>query len=417
MAQLDRPSTSPDLPGTAGLPLPQGTAGTAGTQGTAGTPGTPGLQPPLNPRAPRRPPSSGRPEVDKLLNDLLDELGVETNRDQLYDLLLSVVRLAGGHAERLDLKIANVALKEMRQGFEVFAPYRHVRKVTMFGSARTQPDDPLYTQARDLASRLAGLGWSTVTGAGPGIMAAGLEGAGPEHSFGINIRLPFEQEPNQFIASDPKLVSMKYFFTRKLLLVKESDGYAVLPGGFGTLDETFELLTLLQTGKAMPAPVVLLEQPGGSYWQAWTRFLEEEVATRGLIARHDTDLFLVTDDVSAAADEIVGFYRNYHSLRWVGGRLVIRLLSRPEPQEVAALSEEFADVLVRGSVEILEGPLPAEQLDHPSLARIALAFDRHSYSDLRRLIDALNRLPSAPPAQTGQPSGLAGPSGLGGQSG
>ena len=358
------------------------------------TPPTPPV-PAVGQRAPRQPPSTGRPAIDQLLNRLLDELGVDANRDQLYDMLLSIVRLAEGHAERLDMKIANAALKEMRQGFEVFAPYRDVRKVTMFGSARTQPEDPLYTQARDLASRLAGLGWSTVTGAGPGIMAAGLEGAGPEHSFGINIRLPFEQEPNQFIASDPKLVSMKYFFTRKLLLVKESDGYAVLPGGFGTLDETFELLTLLQTGKAMPAPVVLLDDPGGGYWQAWSGFLEDEVATRGLIASQDTSLFLVTDDVSAAAEEIVGFYHNYHSLRWVGNRLVIRLRHQPEEAEVAALSQEFSEILVRGGIEVLDGPLTPEQLDYPELARIALAFDRHSYADLRRLIDALNRLPSA----------------------
>ena len=177
-----------------------------------------------------------------------------------------------------------------REGFEVFAPYRDVRKITMFGSARTLPTDPLYAQARDLASLLASMGWSTVTGAGPGIMAAGLEGAGPEHAFGINIRLPFEQEANQFISSDPKLVSMKYFFTRKLLLVKESDGYAVLPGGYGTLDEAFELLTLLQTGKAEPSPVVLLEVPGGSYWQAWEHFVTEEVEARGLISVSYTHL-------------------------------------------------------------------------------------------------------------------------------
>ena len=239
------------------------------------------------------------------------------------------MRVAQDRLDRLDLKIANAALREIVEGFEVFAPYRSVRKITMFGSARTLPTDPLYAQARDLAYRLAGLGWSTVTGAGPGIMAAGLEGAGPEHSFGINIRLPFEQMANQFISSDPKLVSMKYFFTRKLLLVKESDGYAVLPGGFGTLDESFELLTLLQTGKAQPAPVVLLEVPGGSYWHAWERFVTEEVTARGLIEPEDTSLYLITDDVLQAAGEVLGFYRNYHSLRWVGDRLVIRLKAPP----------------------------------------------------------------------------------------
>ena len=155
-------------------------------------------------------------------------------------------------------------------------------------------------------------------------MAAGLEGAGPEHSFGINIRLPFEQDANQFISSDPKLVSMKYFFTRKLLLVKESNGYAVLPGGFGTLDEAFELLTLLQTGKAQPSPVVLLEVPEGSYWHAWERFVSEEVAARGLVGPQDASLYLITDDVGQAVAEILGFYRNYHSLRWVGDRFVFQ---------------------------------------------------------------------------------------------
>ena len=330
---------------------------------------------------------------------------MSANRDQLRELLVSVARLALGHPDRLDLKIANAALREMSEGFEVFAPYRNVRKITMFGSARTAPTDPLYAQARDLASTLAKLGWSTVTGAGPGIMAAGLEGAGPEHSFGINIRLPLEQQPNQFISSDPKLVSMKYFFTRKLLLVKESHGYAALPGGFGTLDESFELLTLLQTGKAPPAPVVLLEVPGDSYWQAWQRFLRSEVETRGFISARDSNLYLVTDDVMEAAGEIVGFYRNYHSLRWVGDRLVIRLLAAPTADEVSALGEEFAGICLQGMLELLPGPLPAEarEDDFPDLPRVALAFDRLSYAQLRALIDALNCAPSAPPAPAGLP--------------
>jgi uncharacterized protein (TIGR00730 family) len=352
---------------------------------------------PVTPRGARS--RTGRPEIDRRLTDLLDAVGATTNRDQLMELLATVVRMANDRSERLDLKIANAALREMQEGFEVFAPYRHVRKVTMFGSARTLPSDPLYAAARDLAALLASQGWSTVTGAGPGIMAAGLEGAGPDHAFGINIRLPFEQAANEFIVADPKLVSMKYFFTRKLLLIKESWGYVVLPGGFGTLDEAFELLTLLQTGKAEPAPVVFLELPGGTYWRAWDEFLTQEVEPRRLISASDRVLYRVAEGVEEAAEEIMGFYRNYHSLRWVDDTLVLRLESRPTPGEVAVLSEEFADI-VDGPIEILDAALPAERNsdDFPWMPRLALRFDRMSYARLRRLIDAVNRLPSAPPA-------------------
>ena len=332
------------------------------------------------------------------LRQLLDGVGATYNRDQLIEMLETVMFLAANGTERLDLKIANAALKEMAEAFAMFAPYRSVRKITMFGSARTTPSDPLYAQARDLARLLAAHGWSTVTGAGPGIMAAGLEGAGPERAFGINIRLPFEQEANQFIRDNPKLVSMKYFFTRKLLLIKESFAYAVLPGGFGTLDEAFELLTLIQTGKAEPAPVVLLEAPGTRYWKGWERFLIDEVASRQLISPGDTYLYRIVDTVEDAAAEVLGFYRNYHSLRWVGDVLVLRLQSKPTPEEVADLSNRFADAST-GPIRILDEPLPAEQRSHdfPDLARIALHFDRMSYARLRQLIDALNTLPSAPP--------------------
>ncbi len=186
-----------------------------------------------------------------------------------------------------DLKIANAALAEMAEAFRVFRPYRHIRKLTMFGSARTRPDDPVYILARNLAARLAAADWMVVTGAGPGIMAAGLEGAGRDHAFGVNIRLPHEGDANPFIAQDPKLVEMRYFFTRKLMLIKESHAYAILPGGFGTQDESFELLTLLQTGKAEPAPVVMVETPGGTYWHGWLRFLEEEAIAAGWISPED----------------------------------------------------------------------------------------------------------------------------------
>ncbi|MDP9075305.1 MAG: LOG family protein [Actinomycetota bacterium] len=347
----------------------------------------------------RRSGRTGNPQVDRRLDDLLDAIGATANRDQLLDILATVVRLATDGADRLDLKITSAALAEMREGFEVFAPYRHVKKVTMFGSARTHPTDPLYLQARDLAAVLAANDWSTVTGAGPGIMAAGLEGAGPDHAFGINIRLPFEQEANEFIVSDPKLVSMKYFFTRKLLLIKESDGYAVLPGGFGTQDEAFELLTLMQTGKAAPAPIVLLEVPDGTYWHSWQAWVTGEVESRRLIAPADRNFYLITDSVDEAAAEILGFYRNYHSLRFVGDTLVIRLQARPTDEELAVLTEQFADIRVGGAITALDRPLPPEARneDNPHLPRIAFKFDRMSYNRLRMLIDALNRLPSAPP--------------------
>src|SRR4051812_42571788 len=291
-----------------------------------------------------RAPRTGNADIDKELGDLLDELGVEENRDMLYEILVSSVLLARDGADRLDLKITSATLKEMRAAFRAFAPYRDVPKITIFGSARTLPTDPSYAQARDLAERMASEGWMVVTGAGPGIMAAGLEGAGREHSFGVNIRLPFEQSANAFIAGDEKLISMKYFFTRKLMLLKESLGYVSLPGGFGTLDETMELLTLVQTGKATPAPIVLLDEPRGTFWTGFTEFLRDDVVTRRLIDPDDLDLAVVTDDVTVAADEVLGFYRNYHSIRWVGELLVIRVHRAPDEQQLAALDTEFGDI-------------------------------------------------------------------------
>ena len=341
---------------------------------------------------------TGDVELDRKLRDLLDEVGGSANRDQLLEILATAVGLAQDGTDRLNLKITNVALKEMRLAFQVFAPYEAVPKVTIFGSARTLPADPLYAQARDLASLLSGAGWMVVTGAGPGIMAAGLEGAGRERSFGVNIRLPFEQGANEFIAGDPKLVEMRYFFTRKLMLVKESEAFVALPGGFGTLDEALELLTLQQTGKADPAPIVLLEVPQGTYWHGWERFVTDEVVARGLISPADRTLYRITDDVRAAADEILGFYRNYQSRRFVGDLLVIRLRAAPAPDELAALSEEFADICLDGGIEA-SGPLPVEvsEGDHAELPRVALRFDKVSHGRLRHLIDRLNQLPSAPP--------------------
>src|SRR5436853_3906631 len=341
-------------------------------------------------RAPRR---TGTPALDLLVEQLLDASGATANRDQLFEILATATRLAGADVDRLDLKITNAALKEMAAAFQVFAPYKDSRKATMFGSARTLPNDPLYAQAREMAAALARRGWMVVTGAGPGIMAAGMEGAGREMAFGVNIRLPFEQGANAFIAQDPKLVEMKYFFTRKLMLMKESDGLVVLPGGFGTLDEAFELLTLLQTGKAEPAPLVLLDVPDGTYWQGWERFLAEEVEARGLVSADDWSLWRITDEVSEAVDEIIGFYRNYCSSRWVGDVLALRLRRAPSPQELDALNAQFSDVCRTGGLWLADAfPVEVAEGDQVDLPRLALRFDRMQYGRLRELINAINHL-------------------------
>jgi uncharacterized protein (TIGR00730 family) len=348
---------------------------------------------------------TGDAELDRLLQAVLDHAGPTEDHDQLWEILVSGVRLAADGADRLDLKITNAALKEMRNAFRMFAPYRDIPKVTIFGSARIGAGDPLYQQAQALAGLLADRGWMVVTGAGPGIMAAGIEGAGRERSIGVNIRLPFEQGANEFIAGDEKLISMKYFFTRKLMLMKESRGFVSLPGGFGTLDETFELLTLQQTGKAEPSPIVLLDEPGGTYWPGFVEFVTAQVAAKGLIGADDANLFVVTDDVDHACLAITGFYRNFHSIRWVGDRLVIRLEAEPTDAELDDVNQRFADLCVSGRI-VRSEPLQAEvvtddRLDKP---RVVLAFDIFKQARLRALIDALNALPSAPAEATPPPA-------------
>lgn len=351
---------------------------------------------------------TGEARLDDAIAELLEASGASADVDLALEMLVSVVGLASDDLDRLDRKIVSAALAEMREAFGVFAPFRDVPKVTIFGSARTRPDDPLYGQARLFASRLAAEGWMVVTGAGPGIMAAGAEGAGRERSLGVNIRLPFEQEANSLLAADSKLVVMKYFFTRKLMLMKESAGFAVLPGGFGTLDETFELLTLLQTGKAAPAPLVLLDVPGGTYWKAFSDFIHSELAPRALVDTNDLSLGLITDSVDRAVEEILGFFTNFHSIRHVGSKLVVRLLAPPTPEEVDELNSAFADIVQAGRIE-LTGPFPPEvnDSDHLDLPRLAFTFDRTNHGRLRQLVDAINRLESAAPATNPEPDSAA----------
>lgn len=334
--------------------------------------------------------------IDSLVTDILDKFQVKNNRDVLRHLLVTAATMAQSNFERLNLKIATDALREFTNAFKVFEPYHSQRKITLFGSARTSPTDPAYAVAKEVASRLSQKGWMTITGAGQGIMLAGLEGAGPEMSFGINIKLPFEQGANHIIANDPKLVEMKYFFTRKVMLMKESDGFVIMPGGFGTLDETFELLTLIQTGKAQPAPVVLLDAKGGTYWNAWHKFINEEVISRDLVSRPDESLFLITQDIDAAIAEILDFYRNYHSLRFVGKKLIMRVNTLPTDDELSKLNSEFQDLCQSGAIEPYNAtPQEIADGDYTALPRLSFEFNRVSHGRLRQLINAINQLPSA----------------------
>jgi uncharacterized protein (TIGR00730 family) len=333
------------------------------------------------------------------LRDTVRAAGITENVDLIARILATGVGLGMDDTDRLDLKITSAALSEMRAAFRLFAPYSDIPKVTVFGSARTRQDDVLYAQTVQLAKALADLGWMVVTGAGPGIMQAAVEGAGGEHSLGVSIRLPFEEKPNALIAAHEKNVSMKYFFTRKLMLVKESRGFVCLPGGFGTLDEMFELLTLQQTGKADPVPIVLLDSRGGTFWTGLHEFVEQHLIPAGVISPDDFDRVLVTDSVEAARDEITGFYRNYDSLRWVGKRLVLRLRATPTEDELAQLNRDFGYLLAEGEIES-RGALRAEREDGDKvdLPRLVLRLNQFKVGDLFRLVRAVNVLPSAPAA-------------------
>lgn len=340
---------------------------------------------------------TGDARLDEEVRALVDAARVSPHADLVYEMIASAVRMGRDNGSRLDLKIANAALKEMRYAFQVFGPYRDKRKVSIFGSARTRPDDPHYALAREFAERMAARDWMVLTGAGPGIMTAGIEGAGAENAFGINIRLPFEAVPSDFIADDPKLINFRYFFTRKLTFMKESHAFLLLPGGFGTLDEAFELLTLVQTGKADPTPIVLLGAPGETYWDHWLRFVEDELVGRSLISPDDRRLVRVTTDIEEAVSEVSGFYATYHSMRFVRGRLVLRLNRAPDGDLLARLNEEFADIVLKGEIERSE-PSRSEidDDDHVDLPRLALHFDRTNWARLRTLIDVLNeRVPTA----------------------
>lgn len=332
-----------------------------------------------------------RASIERDINALVDRHGGTHDRSYVVSLITTALGLSRDAVPTLDMKIAASALKEMREAFLMLAPYRNHRKVTIFGSARTATGDPLFAQTAELARALADRDWMVVTGAGPGIMEAGMVGAGRERSIGVSIRLPFETSANDVIAGDTKFVSMRYFFTRKLMLVKESQAFVCMPGGFGTLDEMFELLTLTQTGKGVPVPVVLVDLPHDPFWESVQSFINSQLLPRGLISADDVGLFTVCTTIDEAVREISHFYSNYHSIRYVGNQLVVRVQKPVTDELLAILNDEFSGLLREGRFERTD-PLPAEVVDDDNIGlhRLTFRFKRNDYGRLRRLIDCLN---------------------------
>lgn len=332
-------------------------------------------------------------DVESGARDLLRNFGESGNQEYHFEILMSALRLARDEPARIDLKIVNSALKELRYSFKLFSAYRGQRKVAVFGSARTAPADDLYRLGEATGALAVEQGMLVITGAGPGVMEAANKGAGPAGGFGLAIRLPFEPEANPFVRRPDRLINFKYFFTRKLIFIKESDAFVLFPGGFGTNDECFELLTLLQTGKCEPRPVVLIDLPGGTYWNTWMEFVKRELVGRGMIDDDDLQLLTLARSPEEALAEIHRFYRVYHSSRFVGDRLMLRLQKELSQTELDQLQAEFPDLISERSLE--RCPLLEEDAQDPLLANlfpIWFRFDRRRFSRLRVLIDAINRV-------------------------
>lgn len=330
--------------------------------------------------------------VDDLIDGLMEQVGGIRHPQWVREMILAALKAGQENECAADLKLMNSTLKEMRFTAKVFSAYAGVRKVTVFGSARTRSGEPIYEMARLFGKQLSEAGYMVITGGGPGIMQAVNEGAGSERSFGVNIRLPFEQKSNPVVEGNPRSITYKYFFNRKVAFLKEADAVALFPGGFGTLDEAMETLTLLQTGKRYPLPLILIDEPGGTYWSHWERFIRNELLDRGLISAMDFRFFERVHSVDEAVRRINRFYRRYHSLRFVGERLVLRLQSPIPPEAAERLAREFADILQPGG-GMTWGSALAEEADEPEiihLPRLILDFNHKDFGRLRALIDLLN---------------------------
>jgi uncharacterized protein (TIGR00730 family) len=332
--------------------------------------------------------------LDDAIDQLIEIAGCNRQHNDLVrEMIISALKAGQEGNDRAHMKLMNTTMKEMRFTGKVFGPYRAARKVTVFGSARTQPEEPIYGIAREFGKRLAESGYMVITGGGGGIMQAANEGAGPEHSFGVNIFLPFEQKPNPVLAGNPRLITYKYFFNRKVAFLKEADAVALFPGGFGTLDEAMETLTLLQTGKHSPIPLVLIDEPGeGNYWKRFFIFMKEALLGEKYIDDTDFNLFECVDTVDAALERINLFYRRYHSLRYINRKLVIRLLSPVSDSFIRDMNKQFSDIFHPDGGIYPSDPLPEETEEGIAhLPRLVMDFNCRDFGRLRSLIDEINR--------------------------
>ncbi|PIV12257.1 MAG: TIGR00730 family Rossman fold protein [Candidatus Omnitrophica bacterium CG12_big_fil_rev_8_21_14_0_65_43_15] len=331
---------------------------------------------------------------DDRINDLIGQIAGNYasgfKESLMRDMLVTIAKIGEECSDPGDMKLINTTLKEFRYAFKVFSKYRHRRKVALFGSARTDKNAKEYKMAELFAKAIAKEGFQVITGSGPGIMEAGNKGAGAVNSFGVNIRVPFEQKPNPYIAEDTKLVNFKYFFARKLIFIKESDATALFPGGFGTMDEGFEVITLFQTGKCRPRPIIMLESKGGTYWKNWLNFVKKSILKDGYISKDELKIFSITNDVNDAVRQIRHFYKNYHSMRYINDITVIRLNNEMPDKVISLIKKGFCDILSSGPEKTPAFELETENNEHLGLPRIKMHFNRHDFGRFRELIDVIN---------------------------
>lgn len=336
--------------------------------------------------------SSGNLKLDRKIHALIDE-GKFHNSDLLGEMLQTCFKVADENPDRGDVRLLNTTLKELRYAFKVFQPYRNVRKVAVFGSARTPRTSPDYKQAREFAKHIIKHKWMVITGASSGIMHAGNEGAGRENSFGVNIRLPFEQSANPVIAHDEKLINFKYFFTRKLIFIRESDATVLCPGGFGTHDEGYETMTLVQTGKTSPRPIICLDPAGSRYWSSWKKWIMDHLGKKGMIDPDDLKLIDFTHSAQEAARIVTDFYRNYHSIRYIRDLLVMRIRRTIPGKKLDQLNVRYKSILKHGQIQQHDNPFEEETNephDTQALVRLSFYFNRRHFARLKMLIEEIN---------------------------